>query len=253
MTRPSMLKMSLLGAFLSFGAIAANDPQTKRIKDNAEFVEKAAMASKTQVTLSELALSQSTNPAVKQFAEKVISDHQKAFDGLKSVAASKGISLPFASIGTGVHGMSGSATPGVKDESEAKANSKAEADKIAADAKKTGDEIAANESYGSKKAKEVVTSSPTIASSKEYTKAAEKLQGQYNDLTKLSGEKFDKQYLSDIGSTNDKAIKLVEKQSKDGWDSDLMTWSNEVLPTLKQHEEMVKSVTKDVKNARPSM
>ena len=102
MTKSSVLKLSLLGAFLSLGAFAKNDVQAKHRKDRDDFVEKAAMISKQQVTLSELAISQSTNPAVKQFAERVIKDHQKSFDSLKSIAATKGISLPFASIGSGI-------------------------------------------------------------------------------------------------------------------------------------------------------
>jgi len=289
MTKPSMLKLSLLGAFLSLGAFAANDPQAKTLKENAEFVEKAAMASKQQVTLSELAIQQSTNPAVKQVAQQVITDHQAAFDKLKTISASKGWSLPFASIGTGITSTSGSATPGTSDVSgksesgsmksesgstaqkydtqakraaeDVSGDVKAAGEEVATASKKAGDQAAADvnkaadqASASAKKAGDEMThGQPTIASTKEYEKASQKLQKRYDELTKLSGEKFDKEYLSDVASNNMKAIKLVEKQSKSGWDSDLTTWASETLPTLRHHEELIKGAREDLKTNRPSM
>jgi putative membrane protein len=280
MTKSSFLKLSLLGAFLSLGAFAKNDVQAKHLKDRDEFVEKAAMASKTQVTLSELAIQQSTNPSVKQFAERVIKDHQKAFDSLKSIAATKGISLPFASIGSGVTSTSGSSNTlgsssssssvGSKDNRSPYSDSSAKktADDISGDVKSAGEDVkSAGEEVaasGKKAADDVATgtknaandlagTSPTIASSKEYEKDSKKVQEKYDDLTKLSGEKFDKAYLSEVISVNDKAINLVEKEAKDGWDTDVMTWANETLPSLRNHKEMAKMVKQDIKNAKPSM
>jgi predicted outer membrane protein len=281
MTKPTTLKLSLLGAFLSLGAIAASDPQSKHLKDRDEFVEKAAMASKTQVTLSELAISQSTNPSVKQFAERVIKDHQKAFDSLKSIAATKGISLPFASIGSGITSTSGSSTPGSSAVGSTKTGSgsadlnpypepgaKSAAEDIKGDVKAAGEEVksageevasstkqaADDVAYGAKKAgNDLAGTSPQIASSKEYDKASKKVQEKYDDLTKLSGEKFDKEYLSEVIGTNDKAIKLLETEGKQGWDTDLQAWANENVSALRNHKEMAKMVKQDIKNAKPSM
>jgi len=252
MTRGITLKLSLLGAVLSLGAIAKNDVQSKHMKDQAEFTEKAAMISKTQVNISELALSQSSNPQVKQFAEKVISDHHKAFNSLKEIAIRKGYSLPFSSIGSGVSDASSSSathrTNDMKGDTENAAGNAA--NDVSNDVKSAGEDV---KSASKQTAGDVTGSSPVISSSKEYTKANEKVQKEYNDLAKLSGEKFDKEWLSDINSANDKAIKLVEKATKDGWDSDLMNWANETLPTLRQHEEMAKSLKNDLKNTKPTM
>jgi putative membrane protein len=281
MTKSSVLKLSLLGAFLSLGAFAKSDVQAKHLKDRDDFVEKAAMISKQQVTLSELAISQSTNPGVKQFAERVIKDHQKSFDSLKSIAATKGISLPFASIGSGITSTSGSEKTGTAKTGAGKTGSGSSdlnpypepgatsaADDIKGDVKAAGEEVkSAGEEVASstkKAADDVATGTknaandlagtyPQVASSKEYEKDSKKLQEKYDDLTKLSGEKFDKAYLSDINSNNDKAISLFEKEAKDGWDTDVMTWANETLPSLRNHKEMAKMVKQDLKNAKPSM
>ncbi len=265
MTKSSVLKLSLLGAFLSLGAFAKNDVQAKHLKDRDDFVEKAAMISKQQVTLSELAISQSTNPAVKQFAERVIKDHQKSFDSLKSIAATKGISLPFASIGSGITSTSGSEKTGSTKTGSGSSDlnpypepgATNAADDIKGDVKAAGEEVkSAGEEVASdtkKAANDVAGTYPQVASTKEYEKENKKLQEKYDDLTKLSGEKFDKAYLSDINSNNDKAISFIQKEAKDGWDTDVMTWANETLPSLRNHKEMAKMVKQDIKSAKPSM
>jgi len=138
---------------------------------------------------------------------------------------------------------------------------KAAGEEVATASKKAGDQAAADvnkaadqASASAKKAGDEMThGQPTIASTKEYEKASQKLQKRYDELTKLSGEKFDKEYLSDVASNNMKAIKLVEKQSKSGWDSDLTTWASETLPTLRHHEELIKGAREDLKTNRPSM
>jgi predicted outer membrane protein len=258
MTKATTLKLSLLGAFLSLGAIAGNEAQSsKRMKDNAEFVEKAAMVSKTQVNLSELAVSQSTNPAVKEFAQKVISDHKKAFSSLKSISSSGGYSLPFASIGS----SSAEERDDLSDaESRSSDEGKSAGEQIGSAASRTADDIAEESKEAAddvrdsaRKAGDDLKGSPTISQSKEYTKASEKAQEKYDDLAKLSGEKFDKEYLSAINSANNKAIKLVEKQSKSDWDSGLKSWAEDTLPTLREHEQLAKSVKQNLKGDRPSM
>lgn len=257
MTRATTLKLSLLGAFLSLGAIAGNDGQSKRMKETSEFVEKAALFSKTQVNLSELAVSQSTNPAVKEFAQKVISDHEKTFSSLKSAVNESGYSLPFQSIGSSGErdssDVSGKEPRGANDAESAgeqvgSAVGRA-ADDVADSSKKAAKEL----KEGARNAKDELSGDTSISQSKDYVKASEKAQEKYEDLTKLSGEKFDKAYLSAVNSANDKAIKLIEKQSKNSSDTGLQSWADQTLPTLREHEQLAKSVKQDLKENRPSM
>jgi putative membrane protein len=58
------------------------------------FVMKAAQGGMTEVQLGQLAADKATLREVKDFGSKMVTDHGKANDELKSIAGSKGITLP---------------------------------------------------------------------------------------------------------------------------------------------------------------
>jgi putative membrane protein len=58
------------------------------------FAIKAAQGGKAEVELGQLATQKAQDPSVKQFGQRMVDDHTKANDQLKSVAQSKGITLP---------------------------------------------------------------------------------------------------------------------------------------------------------------
>ena len=58
------------------------------------FVMKAAQGGMTEVQLGQLAADKGTSQDVKDFGAKMVTDHGKANDELKSIANSKGITLP---------------------------------------------------------------------------------------------------------------------------------------------------------------
>lgn len=59
-----------------------------------KFMEKAAMGGLVEVQLGTLAKERGMSDEVKSFASRMVTDHGKANDELKSLAASKGVSLP---------------------------------------------------------------------------------------------------------------------------------------------------------------
>jgi putative membrane protein len=59
-----------------------------------DFVMNAAKGGKAEVELGRVASERATNPAVKQFAEKMVTDHTVADNNLQQVAQAKGITLP---------------------------------------------------------------------------------------------------------------------------------------------------------------
>ncbi len=59
-----------------------------------QFVKKAAQGDKAEVELGQLALQKASSNEVKKFAQRMVDDHTKNGDELKSVAGSKGITLP---------------------------------------------------------------------------------------------------------------------------------------------------------------
>lgn len=86
------LKALVIGLF-ALPVMAADTP-------DASFYKKAAEGGLAEVQLGQLAQEKSNNPAVKDFGALMVKDHSAANDKLKSIAATKKISLP-ASPGAG--------------------------------------------------------------------------------------------------------------------------------------------------------
>lgn len=61
---------------------------------DADFAVEAANGSMMEVEMGKVAQTKATNPRVKNFAEMLVNDHTKAGENLKSIAASKNITLP---------------------------------------------------------------------------------------------------------------------------------------------------------------
>lgn len=69
-------------------AVTGMDPK------DSDFVTKAAQGGMTEVQVSQAAQSRSTNSDVKAFADRMVNDHSKANDELKSLASTKSVPLP---------------------------------------------------------------------------------------------------------------------------------------------------------------
>jgi putative membrane protein len=59
-----------------------------------QFMMKAAQSDMTEIRTSQLALSRSQNPQVRQFAQQMIQHHTQSSSKLKPLAAQKGVTLP---------------------------------------------------------------------------------------------------------------------------------------------------------------
>jgi putative membrane protein len=72
-----------------------SEPSTwKRSTSDETFVKKAAEGGMAEVELGKLAADKATSNEVKQFGQKMVDDHGKANDQLKSLAQTKNIMLP---------------------------------------------------------------------------------------------------------------------------------------------------------------
>lgn len=63
-------------------------------KPDEDFAKKAASGGMMEVDLGQLAASKATSQDVKDFANRMVTDHGKAGDDLKSLASQKGLTLP---------------------------------------------------------------------------------------------------------------------------------------------------------------
>jgi putative membrane protein len=72
----------------SGGTVSSLDPADK------DFMMKAAQGGMAEVMLGQMASSKGTSPDVKNFGNRMVSDHGKANDELKQLAQNKGMALP---------------------------------------------------------------------------------------------------------------------------------------------------------------
>ncbi len=89
-TLGSFIITPLLAAGLCLSAHAADTSMDKT------FVTKAAVGGMFEVESSKIATDKGTTQGVKDFGSKMVEDHSKANDELKSIASSKGIDVPAA-------------------------------------------------------------------------------------------------------------------------------------------------------------
>lgn len=61
---------------------------------DAEFVQKAAMAGLAEVAMGEMAARKAVGTSVRDFARRMVQDHNRANDRLKEIAGRHGIPLP---------------------------------------------------------------------------------------------------------------------------------------------------------------
>jgi putative membrane protein len=92
-TPRSLLVLVALTAGL--GASAATDNPRPALKHaDREFLLKAARGGMDEVEISRVAAERTSNPEVREFAQRMVSDHGAANDELAALAAAKGVSLP---------------------------------------------------------------------------------------------------------------------------------------------------------------
>jgi putative membrane protein len=84
----SAIALSIAMAMVCGSAFAA------AAKADSEFAKKAAQGGMAEVKLGNLAASQGADPKIKEFGQRMITDHSKANDALQAAAKEENISLP---------------------------------------------------------------------------------------------------------------------------------------------------------------
>jgi putative membrane protein len=147
----------------------AEDRSSKAATSDQSFLTEAVAGGLAEVELGQLAAEKSSNPEIKKFAERMVTDHGKANDQLKQIAAQKGIDLP-------------------------------------------------------------TEPSATHKATKER-------------LSKLSGDEFDKAYMSNMLSDHKKDVAAFRKESTEGKDPELKEFATKTLPTLEGHLKEAESIS----------
>ena len=83
-----------LSALLAVPAFAQMNSAQKMDNNDAAALKQLAQANLNEVESGKAAAAKAQNPQVKQFAQKMATDHQQMYDQLKSLAQKKGVALP---------------------------------------------------------------------------------------------------------------------------------------------------------------
>lgn len=88
---------AMLSLAMFSGAALADDQSAKKMAkggSDAKFVMEAAQGGMAEVEMGKLAADKASSPDVKQFGQRMVDDHTKANDQLKTVASTVGVTLP---------------------------------------------------------------------------------------------------------------------------------------------------------------
>lgn len=80
------------------------------------------------------------------------------------------------------------------------------------------------------------------------TKVSDKYQKELNELNKLSGTEFDKEYAKKMVKDHKDDIDLFEKEAEKGDDPEIKAWAAGKVPTLKHHLSMAEGAWDSVKD-----
>jgi len=75
-------------------ALSGNDEATGSVRDDASFVREAAQAGLAEVRMGELAEQNAQAQSLKDFGQRMVTDHTKANDELMRIAQQKGMQIP---------------------------------------------------------------------------------------------------------------------------------------------------------------
>jgi putative membrane protein len=87
--RPVAVMSAMLAVAIATSPVWAETPAADK-----DFATKAAQAGIAEVAEARLALKNSTRPDIQNFARRMIADHSKAGEQLKTIASSQGLALP---------------------------------------------------------------------------------------------------------------------------------------------------------------
>ena len=184
------------------------------------FITKAAESSMKEVALSQLAEKRATNPAIKNFAQQMVTDHSQLNSDLMQLAQRKGVMLENATL-------AGSSTPTTMHSDTTRSSSAYTT--VAAGGAMTGNDMAdATRATGTRRDSEATTDR------------------HYRSLAKKSGADFDKEYVDLMVDDHESAVKLFEKTAKDAKDPEVRSFASSHLPTLQAHLQHVQGLLKSV-------
>ena len=112
------------------------------------------------------------------------------------------------------------------------------------DVKKFGQRMVDDHSKANEQLKQVA-STKGVTLPTETDKSS---QHEYDKLSRMSGARFDREYMDHMVSDHKKDISEFEKEAKSGKDADVKQFASSTLPVLQEHLQLAQSADKVAKN-----
>lgn len=236
-------------------------------KADQKFVEKFTESNRREMALARLGLQRATNPQVRQFAQKLVNEHQMITTEFMAVVHGEANAVASASA-SGSGALRGSTETMDHDSatSEQRDRTATEPVGVATGERQTGDRVPRTDAAGRAVNREVSSSSASASADPATTTARDRDTGALasrssmsgsamatgdmsNDrhvralMDKKQGEDFDKAFVKRMVKEHEEAVKLLEKatEDKDHGES-VRAFANKHLPALRDHLRQAKQI-----------
>lgn len=236
----------------------ANRNNDKSAKADQKFIRKMTEASQREMAIAQLGVERATNPQVKAFAQKIVTDHQTldrefasvtgAAGGMSATTAmrSSSGSMDTSSSASTTSSTAGAGTSGTSADTARNPSSTSGTGTVPGSGK-TGDMAASSGSSGARSATGTTASDEY---SRDYS-AMNRSGSQDRAVRKLmdekSGEDFDKAFVKAMVKEHKEAEDLLEDAAKDKDHSEhIRSFANKNLPTIRAHLAEAKQLEKSL-------
>lgn len=219
-------------------------------EDDREFLVKAAIMGHEEVRLSQLALTRASNPEVRKFAEKLISDHEAANAKVMTLASSRGLmltGLPPTSMSSSARTRIGSSMADDTTKSTSTPDSTAAGSSTGRSGGMGTTPAGTTSGAGSTSAAGSTYAANTAAANDEVAEqineALEKIRDKETELAEKTGSDFDEAYLEAMKEGHEDTIDLFRDASRrTDADPEISAFASETLSKLQEHEHRVEQL-----------
>lgn len=186
-------------------------------------MRKAVWSGLKEVRLGEVAQEQALSPEVRDFATRMVMDHQKANERLAELARLKGLTIP--------------ETNSLDQPYAYKPAGEAGATGITRDEQIRRDEPATRNVVNAELPPREEGKDNTIPDNKTGRLDQKRYTGElaFDEIRKLSGAEFDRAFMSQMIADHNRAVGLFSKASQELEDVEIKAFALETLPKLREH------------------
>src|SRR4028119_935998 len=212
----TMAALTVAGLLAVLAPAFAAQTETKGslTQQDQKFAMNAAEGSMLEIQAGQLAVKNASSQAVKDFGQRMVTDHTKASQQLTQIASQKAMTLP---------------------------------KELSADHRQHRDQLP--QEHGAPDPPKAAQQLTQTASQKAMTlpKELSADHRQHRDqLSKATGAQFDRLYMSHMVKAHEKDVKEFEKQAQKGDDAALRAFAEQNLPILRQHLELARTLASQV-------